>query len=84
MEKRFFFQLANMADAAAHGRRMGCNADEEKHLASNGVYKPEIASAIANLSLRMGARVLRASCWRIQILRRPPTASADAKERGVC
>ena len=54
-------------------------SDEEKHLASNGVYKPEIASAIANLKViaKWGAPgVLRASRLRNSahfgaILRRP-------------
>ena len=67
-------------------------SDEEKHLSSNGVYKPEIASAIANLKVIAkwgGPGVLRASRLRnsarrisAQFSDGPPTASADAKGEG--
>ena len=62
-------------------------SDEEKHLSSNGVYKPEIASAIANLKVIAkwgGPGVLRASRLRnsarrisAQFSDGPPTASAE-------
>ena len=65
-------------------------SDEEKHLATNGVYKPEIAAAIANLKViaKWGgaARISAAQFGAIRRnspMARPPPLQMP-RERGVC
>ena len=65
-------------------------SDEEKHLATNGVYKPEIAAAIANLKvIAKWGGAARISAAQFGAFRRnSPTARPPPLQmprvRGVC